>query len=229
MPVSKPYRDSYFAQKKKKTRILAAVSLVILALLGIIYVTSHDQISKIKTNEKNQAAQSTKPEKNNLAPSITTPSSPTEKNQDGPLDFIQENHDLSSQPRELSDSDPTKQKIVIQKKPSSREWISEVDQERERGLVVFEDVIRQCWESRERLTLLQSEYEANCRGTAYDAFGNVIDLSLTLKCQNLRKTIETLKIEIEKNLDIAQYQARKSGVYPGQIREILTKYGFDDQ
>ncbi len=234
MPDHKPYKDNYFSQKKNKNLTITGIMILILAFAAILFLTRNDKQNKVKPNVNMETDQSVKKEtllekeKKSSTPAEAPSAKQIEINQNLSFDYQEKDNDLPIKKNELPGSEPQNKRNMIIKRAQPEEWFSNVDREREKGVMVFEDVIRQCSETRERIKQLQSEYNSTCLGTTYDAFGNVINLSSTKKCRQLITTINSLKIEIEKNLELAQYHARKSGVYPGQIREILSKYGFDD-
>ena len=222
MPDPNPYRYNYFSHKKKKNLTITGIMILILALTAILFIIRNDKQNKVEPNVNMEK------EKKSSTPAKTPSAKQIEINQNLSFDYQEKDNDLPIKQNELTGAEPQNKRNMIIKRAQPEEWVSDVDREREKGVMLFEDVIRQCLQTRESINQLQSEYNSTCLGTTYDAFGNVIDLSSTAKCQHLRTTINSLKIEIEKNLELAQYNARKSGVYPGQIREILSKYGFDD-
>lgn len=236
MPSSQPYKNNYYSKKHKIQILVAVIIISSLAVLSLLLVTSN--------KDQEQIESTTIAETNEIPPGqpVETEKNPSESGMgrnrvegDETTDTDQKSEtgwnpaELDYSVNEPAVSRPKTETIETGPKNTREEWESDLDRQREKGFMVFEDVIRQCSETRDKINLLQSEYDSTCLGTTYDAFGNVIELANTGRCQQLRTSINLLKTEIKKNLDLAQYNARKSGVYPGQIREILDKYGFDIQ
>jgi len=219
MTAYQPYKDNYYSKKKKTTILVASLSIIALAVSILLISSFNKEPEPVEVKSKNQTKPGNSQERveanitNNRNLEIETDPFSTESGSEKKTPLINrsktENNDSSS---------------TI----TSDEWVSDVDIKREQGLLAFEVSIQQCWNNRERLNQLQVEYDANCLGTSFDAFGNPIANASTPQCQKLMSTINTLRSQMKKDLEQAKYSGRKAGLYPGQIRDILEKYQFQE-
>jgi S1-C subfamily serine protease len=53
------------------------------------------------------------------------------------------------------------------------------------------------------------------------------DAAVSPDCLSFRSQIRTLRTDIATALDAAQEQARRAGVYPGEVRDVLRRHGLD--
>jgi hypothetical protein len=235
MTAYQPYKDNYYSKKKKTTILVAILSITALVVSILLISSFNKEPEPVKVESQKQREDTPSVLQSTTGENQTRPGNRQEQVEAN----ITNNRELEPETDLLStESGPEKKAPLINRSKTENnnsnsnitgdEWVSDVDIKREQGLGVFEESIQQCWNNRERLNQLQAEYDANCLGTSFDAFGNPIINASTPQCRKLMSTINTLRSQMKKDLEQAKYRARKAGLYPGQIRDILEKYQFQE-
>jgi len=226
MTAYQPYKDNYHSKKKKTTMLVAILSITALAVFILLLSSFNKKPEPVEVESQKQREDTPSALQSTTGENQTSPGSKQERVEEIETDpFPTESGPEKKTPiidRSKTESNDSRSNIT------DDEWVSDVDIKREQGLQAFEESIQQCWNNRERLNRLQAEYDANCLGTSFDAFGNPIDNASTPQCRKLMSTINTLRSQMKKDLEQAKYRARKAGLYPGQIRDILEKYQFQE-
>ena len=235
MTAYQPYKDNYYSKKKKTTILVAFLSIIALAVFILFISSFNKKPEPVEVKSKKQIEDTPSALHSTFGENQTKPGNRQERVEAN----ITGNHkpEIETDPFPTESGPGKKTPLINRSKTENNdsssnstgdEWISDVDMKREQGLLAFEESIRHCWNNRERLNQLQAEYDTNCQGTSFDAFGNLISNALTPPCQKLMSTIDTLRSQMKKNLEQAKYSARKAGLYPGQIRSVLEKYQFQE-
>ncbi len=235
MTAYQPYKDNYHSKKKKTAMLVAILSITALAVFILLISSFNKKPEPVEVESQKQREDTPSALQSTTGENQTSPGNKQERVEAN----ITDNHKLETETDPFStESGPEKKPPLIDRSKTESndsrsnitddEWVSDVDIKREQGLQAFEESIQQCWNNRERLNRLQAEYDANCLGTSFDAFGNPIDNASTPQCRKLMSTINTLQSQMKNDLEQAKYRARKAGLYPGQIRDILEKYQFQE-
>jgi hypothetical protein len=225
----KPYKKNYFSQQKKRMFFSILIPVILIAITVIFYL-SRPKISKDidVTKPAGNVLHSGEIEKADEPEPYQVPFQKPSKEKVTIQPEIQAETAENSNSDLVTGPNNTNKGTGSDRPQQESEWKSDVDLEREQGVLIFEDVIRQCSDTRDQINQLQSEYDNTCTGTVYDAFGNPINKANTEECVRLMNDIRTLKIELQNNLKLSMENARKAGVYPGQVRDILQKYEFEN-
>jgi hypothetical protein len=235
MPSYQPYQNNYYSKKRKIQILIAVLTISILAVLLLLLNNSGKKSEQVENTTIGQTRDipSTRPvsEEENQPESganrsrslsdLTTDTDPKPKT-DG---F---STDSDSSQKEPPVNGPTTDREELQSEESGDDWVSDVDAIREQGLLDFDQDIQQCWDKREQIAQLLAEYDANCTGTSFDAYGNPIVNATTPQCRKLQALINQLRSQLARELEQARNKARKAGLYPGQIRDILEKFNFQE-
>jgi hypothetical protein len=215
-----PYRNGYHSRKRKTLILIAVLSFTILVFL--IFFLSDSRKDSEQANNPNP------PLDNPVEPAAREDTSPDRayiENRTQPDELPAETGIL---PEENANDPPPPDRKIIEPEDSSEDWVSDVDRKREQGLLDFDDAIQKCRDKRNQIAELQAEYDTDCTGTSFDAYGNPVVNAQTLKCRTLQSRIIRLRSQLNGELDQAKYRARKAGVYPGQIRDVLGRYNFPE-
>ena len=114
----------------------------------------------------------------------------------------------------------------------------DLERVRREGTEEFARAVARLEARREELVRLRSEYQTDCVGRRTRVPSSrgrrspylddeMVDNTQLPACRSLSRRIESRSNTLHKALTEAEEQARRAGVYPGTMREILRVHGFD--
>lgn len=115
---------------------------------------------------------------------------------------------------------------------------SDTDRARREGADAFERTARRLALQREGVIELQARYDSECVGTYVPIVtapgvgwpypvDYVIEKSELPECKALQQRVDDWSESLRRTLADAEEQARRTGVYPGTVRDIKRAYGLD--
>jgi hypothetical protein len=240
MAETRPYKESYFVQRKKHFYVLLLILFAALAVLAFLFLRSgsgretatggevHGTVSRQQEQESRDMASSGTARADAQMPSSPPPPVNVVSGEAGTAEIaVAENQNTAAGPPE---AEPRAEPAPGEDEPGLG-----YARTREAGVDEYDREVGELAQKADEIDSLWQKHRVFCQGTIAVTVGNAygrewfgiyttINAADTPECKMMIQDMQTLAEEIDAGMEAAWEKAHRAGVYPGQMRAVQQKY-----